>query len=143
MSTAAGSALDRPLIRLADLTGPDAIEVGATVRAYLQQTELEKSLQEHGAAPDPVPPLPERYLREVEDPAAAYAAHRVRVALLGARVVGVVVLSMPRRGGGGQAPVGGACGARSRGGFGAAGRHPRRCGRSRCRAGAAVGVGLA
>ncbi|GEC76270.1 GNAT family N-acetyltransferase [Microbacterium maritypicum] len=93
-STAAGSALDRPLIRLADLTGPDAIEVGAAVRAYLQQTELEKSLQEHGAAPDPVPPLPERYLREVEDPAAAYAAHRVRVALLGARVVGVVVLSV-------------------------------------------------
>ncbi len=58
------------------------------------RTELEKSLQEHGAAPDPVPPLPECYLREVEDPAAAYAAHRVRVALLGARVVGVVVLSV-------------------------------------------------
>lgn len=94
VSTAAGSGFDRPLIRLADLTGPDAIEVGAAVRAYLQQTELEKSLQEHGSAPDPVPPLPERYLREVEDPAAAYAAHRVRVALLGARVVGVVVLSV-------------------------------------------------
>ncbi len=81
------------MIRLADLTGPDALEVGAAVRAYLQQTELEKSLQEHGSGLDSAVPLPGRYLREVEDPAAAYSEHRVRVAQLDCRIVGVVVLS--------------------------------------------------
>jgi ribosomal protein S18 acetylase RimI-like enzyme len=94
MSADVGSAAERPLIRLADLTGPDALEVGAAVRAYLQQTELEKSLQEPGDALDSVVSLPERYLREVEDPAAAYAEHRVWLAQLGVRIVGVVVLSV-------------------------------------------------
>lgn len=82
------------MIRVADLTGPDAIAVGSAVREYLQQTELEKSLQENGTALDPTASLPERYLREVEDPGAAYAEHRVHVAQLGDRVVGVVVLSV-------------------------------------------------
>jgi GNAT superfamily N-acetyltransferase len=84
---------DRPVIREADLSGPDAIEVGAAVRAYLQQTEREKSRQERGAAPDPEAALPDRYLREVDDPSAVYAGLRVLVAQLADRVVGVVVLS--------------------------------------------------
>ncbi|MDF2507663.1 MAG: hypothetical protein K0Q52_1522 [Microbacterium sp.] len=83
---------ERPVIRAADLTGPDAIVVGAAVGAYLQQTELEKR-QQTGAVPDPAAPLPERYRREVEDPAAAYAGHRVLIAQLADRSVGVVVLS--------------------------------------------------
>jgi len=94
MSADAGSTADRPLIRLADLMGPDAVEVGAAVRTYLQQTESEKHLQEHGSILEPDVPLPDRYLREVDDPAAAYAEHRVRVAQLGDRIVGVVVLSV-------------------------------------------------
>ncbi|WP_262003297.1 GNAT family N-acetyltransferase [Microbacterium sp. Mcb102] len=84
--------LERPVIRVADLTGPDAIEVGSAVRAYLLQTELEKHQQER-TVPDPAAPLPERYRREVETPAAAYAGHRVLLAQLEERVVGVVVLS--------------------------------------------------
>ena len=94
VSAEPGSGLDRPSIRLADLTGPDALEVGAAVRAYLLQTEREKSLQEHGSERDPAVPLPDRYLREVDDPAEAYAAHRVRVAQFDERIVGVVVLSV-------------------------------------------------
>lgn len=82
------------MIRLADLSGTDAHEVGAAVRAYLLQTEREKSRQEGGSAPDPSQALPERYRREIDDPAAAYAGHHVRVAQLGDRVVGVVVLSV-------------------------------------------------
>jgi ribosomal protein S18 acetylase RimI-like enzyme len=93
VSAERGAEGERPLIRTADLEGPDALEVGAAVRAYLQQTEFEKSLQEPGPEPDAAAPLPERYVREVVDPAAAYAGHRVRVAQLGGRVVGVVVLS--------------------------------------------------
>lgn len=81
------------MIRLADLSGDDALEVGAAVRAYLLQTEREKSQQQDGA-PDAPAPFPERYRREVEDPAATYADHRVRVAQLGERIVGVVVLSV-------------------------------------------------
>jgi len=97
VSAEARSEADRPLIRLADLAGPDALEVGAAVRAYLLQTEREKSLHEHGSERDPAVPLPDRYLREVDDPAAAYSEHRVRVAQLGERVVGVVVLSVRDR----------------------------------------------
>lgn len=96
MSAAGGEKAERPHVRPADLAGPDALAVGAAVRAYLQQTESEKSLHVRGAAPDA--PLPDRYLREVDDPAAAYAGHRVRVAQLDERIVGVVVLS-PRDGG--------------------------------------------
>lgn len=93
MSAERGAPVQRPLIRAADLAGPDALEVGAAVRDYLQQTEFEKSLQEPGSAHDPAAPLPERYLSEVDDPAAAYAGHRVHVAQFDGRVVGVVVLS--------------------------------------------------
>ncbi|MFB8189769.1 GNAT family N-acetyltransferase [Microbacterium sp. NPDC055988] len=77
---------------MADLTGPDAIAVGSAVREYLQQTELEKRLQE-GMVSESAAPLPDRYLPEVEDPAAAYAGHRVLIAQIRERVVGVVVLS--------------------------------------------------
>ncbi|MFC7944397.1 GNAT family N-acetyltransferase [Microbacterium oxydans] len=94
MSVALGPEADRPVIRLADLSGADAHEVGAAVRAYLLQTEREKRQQEGGSAPDPSGALPERYRREIDDPSAAYAGHRVRVAQLGDRVVGVVVLSV-------------------------------------------------
>ncbi|KJL22574.1 Mycothiol acetyltransferase [Microbacterium oxydans] len=94
VAVSAGSGAGRPLIRLADLTGPDAPEVGAAVRAYLLQTEREKSQQEGGSEPDPSGALPERYRCEVDDPSAAYAGHRVRVAQLGESVVGVVVLSV-------------------------------------------------
>ncbi|MGV2900545.1 GNAT family N-acetyltransferase [Microbacterium sp. AGC62] len=92
MSVDAHRPLERPVIRVADLTGPDAIEVGSAVRAYLLQTELEKHQQEE-TVPDPDAPLPERYRREVETPAAAYAGHRVLLAQFEERVVGVVVLS--------------------------------------------------
>lgn len=92
MSIDAHEVGDRPLIRAADLSGSDADEVGAAVRAYLQQTEREKLQQGGVLAPD-VPTLPEHYLREVEDPAAAYAGHLVLVAELADRIVGVVVLA--------------------------------------------------
>ncbi|WP_208617672.1 GNAT family N-acetyltransferase [Microbacterium oxydans] len=92
MSAGTQGPLERPVVRVADLTGPDAIEVGSAVRAYLLQTELEKHQQE-GAVPDPAAPLPERYRREVEDPSAAYAGYRVLIAQLAERVVGVVVLT--------------------------------------------------
>lgn len=93
MSVDAEEAVPRPLIRLADLDGPDAIEVGAAVRAYLRQTEFEKMRHVQGAAPDPAAPLPDRYLREVDDPAGAYAGCRVLLAELDGRVIGVVVHS--------------------------------------------------
>jgi ribosomal protein S18 acetylase RimI-like enzyme len=92
VSVGAHGPLERPVIRVADLTGADAVEVGSAVRAYLQQTEFEKRQQE-GVVPDPDAPLPERYLREVDDPSVAYAGHRVLIAQLQDRVVGVVVLS--------------------------------------------------
>ncbi|WP_212743075.1 GNAT family N-acetyltransferase [Microbacterium sp. O] len=94
MSVALGPEADRPVIRLADLSGADAHEVRAAVRAYLLQTEREKRQQEGSSAPDPSGALPERYRREIDHPSAAYAGHRVRVAQLGDRVVGVVVLSV-------------------------------------------------
>lgn len=97
MSAEARSEADRPLIRLADLAGPDALEVGAAVRAYLLQTEREKNLHGQGSTPDSAAPLPERYLFEVQDPAAAYDGCRVHVAQLGERVVGIVVLSVRDR----------------------------------------------
>lgn len=93
MSSADGSAVSRPLIRSADLTGPDALEVGAAVRAYLEQTGLEKNQHIPSPVRDTAALLPDRYLREVEDPALAYAEHRVLVAQLDGSVVGVVVLS--------------------------------------------------
>lgn len=92
VSAGAHGPLERPVIRVADLTGPDAIEVGSAVRAYLLQTELEKHQQEE-TVPDPAAPLPERYRREVETPAAAYDGHRILLAQLEERLAGVVVLS--------------------------------------------------
>jgi ribosomal protein S18 acetylase RimI-like enzyme len=83
---------ERPVIRAADLTGPEALEVGPAVCAYLQQTELEKA-QQQGAELDPAAPLPERYRREADDPATGYVGHRVLIAELAERVVGVVVLA--------------------------------------------------
>ena len=97
VSAEARSGADSPLIRLADLAGSDALEVGAAVRAYLLQTEREKNQQDQGSASDSAAPLPERYLFEVQDPAVAYDGCRVHVAGLGGRVVGVVVLSVRDR----------------------------------------------
>ena len=97
MSAETPAANGRSLVREADLTGPDAIEVGAAVRAYLEQTEREKRQLDQGAALDGAVALPDRYLPEIDDPAAAYAGHRVLVAQLGDRIVGVVVLAVRDR----------------------------------------------
>lgn len=85
---------DHPLIRRADLAGPDAAAVSAAVGAYLRQTEAEKHreglvsvlLGESDA-------LPERYRAEVDDPATAYAGFDVLVADVDGAVAGVVVAS--------------------------------------------------
>lgn len=75
-------------VRPADLSGEDAVFVGAAVRAYLEQTEIEKAA-EH--VPGASGSLPERYLPEVEDPRAAYAGYAVLVAEVGGAAAGVVV----------------------------------------------------
>ncbi|WP_378145978.1 GNAT family N-acetyltransferase [Cnuibacter sp. UC19_7] len=78
-------------IRSADLAGGDAAAVGALVEAYLRQTEQEKA--ERGLA-EPVDfdgALPPRYAAEVTDPARAFDADDVLLAVDDDRAVGVVV----------------------------------------------------
>lgn len=77
-------------VRTADLSGADAAAVGRLVAAYLLQTEQEKAAQ-LGEAPF-VGVLPERYRREVDDPAAAYAGAEVLVADAGTGPTGVITV---------------------------------------------------
>lgn len=79
-----------PIVRLADLSGPDAESVSRLVRAYLIQTEREKAAYLGSASADT--DLPERYLLEVEHPARAYEGATVYVAELGNSPVGVVIV---------------------------------------------------
>ena len=81
---------DSPLIRLADLAGPDCVAVSHLVEAYLIQTEREKADQLGGTFTGP--DLPERYRREIKDPATAYANATVYIAELFDLPVGVVVV---------------------------------------------------
>jgi len=64
----------------------DTAAVGALVGAYLRQTEAEKA--ERGLAADT---FPDRYAREIDDPATAFAGRRVHVAALDEEDVGLVV----------------------------------------------------
>ncbi|MDQ1130993.1 GNAT family N-acetyltransferase [Microbacterium sp. SORGH_AS_0888] len=84
--------LETPSVRVrsADLTGPDGASVSRLVEAYLIQTELEKATRtgETGT----IARLPERYRREVEDPACAYEGATVYLAELGDAPIGVVVV---------------------------------------------------
>ena len=82
-----------PVIRPADLSGPDAVVVSAAVGAYLRQTEAEK--RREGLAPrhDGGDALPGRYRAEVDDPAAAYAGFPVLLADVDQVTMGVVVLA--------------------------------------------------
>ena len=82
-----------PVIRPADLSGPDAAAVSAAVGAYLRQTEAEK--RREGVVPrhDGAAELPERYRAEVDDSAAAYAGFHVLLADVDEVTVGVVVVA--------------------------------------------------
>ncbi|MGW9112689.1 GNAT family N-acetyltransferase [Microbacterium sp. NPDC055683] len=66
----------------------DFVAVGALVGAYLRQTEAEKAA--HGLAAAGAP-LPDRYAREVADPADAFAGMTVLLAEADGAPVGVVV----------------------------------------------------
>ncbi|WP_345801685.1 GNAT family N-acetyltransferase [Microbacterium sp. AZCO] len=83
-------------VRRADLTGVDAITVGRLVKAYLVQTELEKSQRLATGIPDS--DLPRRYAEEVEDPERAYANAQVLLAELDGTSVGVVVVQQTGNG---------------------------------------------
>jgi ribosomal protein S18 acetylase RimI-like enzyme len=82
--------LNSPSIRLADLAGPDCVTESHLVEAYLIQTEREKTNQ--FGETFTVPDLPERYTREIEDRATAYANATVHIAKLFDSPVGVVVV---------------------------------------------------
>ncbi|GGM50349.1 GNAT family N-acetyltransferase [Microbacterium saperdae] len=77
-------------IREADMTGPDAAIVGDLVGTYLRQTEEEKAQRGYGTSA--ADPLPDRYRREVEEPASAYRGHRVYLAEVDGRAAGVVIV---------------------------------------------------
>ncbi|WP_030149669.1 GNAT family N-acetyltransferase [Mycetocola saprophilus] len=81
-------------IREADPTGPDAPVISALLRAYLQQTEREKRVHAGEDAPEnlDVTVLPEKYQREVDQPAVALANSRILLAEKLGRPVGIVVL---------------------------------------------------
>jgi len=66
----------------------DAAAVSALVGAYLRQTEAEKG--ERGLAADI---FPERYAREIYDPAAAFAGRHALIATVDGADVGLVVSS--------------------------------------------------
>jgi len=68
----------------------DAATVSALVGSYLRQTEDEKA--ERGLAPADVP-LPDRYAREIADPAAVFADRRVLLASVDDIDCGVVVVT--------------------------------------------------
>lgn len=84
----------RPVIRRADLAGPDAATVSAALGEYLRQTEAEKHREGLSSLPDgESAALPERYRAEVDDPASAYAGFHVLVADIDDAVAGVVVVA--------------------------------------------------
>jgi GNAT superfamily N-acetyltransferase len=64
----------------------DTAAVGALVGAYLHQTEAEKAERELTADA-----FPERYAREIDDPASAFAGRRIYVAAIEGQDVGLVV----------------------------------------------------
>ncbi|WP_136056178.1 GNAT family N-acetyltransferase [Microbacterium sp. K24] len=89
---------DHPVIRRAELFGPDGVSVSAAVGEYLRQTEAEK--RREGISSEPLGKsgaLPEHYRAEVDDPVAAYDDFDVLVADVDGVVVGVVVVA-PRGG---------------------------------------------
>ncbi|MFS0718454.1 GNAT family N-acetyltransferase [Arthrobacter sp. 1P04PC] len=77
-------------VRTADLDGPDAAAVGRLVAAYLVETEREKAARLGGPPFSGV--LPERYRREVENPARAYSGAAVLVADSGYGPAGVITV---------------------------------------------------
>ncbi|WP_435743227.1 GNAT family N-acetyltransferase [Microbacterium sp. PMB16] len=82
-----------PVIRRADLSGPDAADVSAAVGEYLRQTEVEKSAEGLAPVRDDDERLPERYRNEVDDPAGAYDGFLVMIAHIDDLVAGVVVVA--------------------------------------------------
>lgn len=83
-------------VRSADLAGVDAVVVGRLVKAYLLQTENEKSQRLAIGFADS--DLPRRYAQEVEHPARAYENAQVLLAELDSSSVGVVVVQHSRDG---------------------------------------------
>lgn len=81
----------QPIVRRADLAGPDAAAVAGLVRAYLVQTEREKA-EQLGAGHSGGGALPERYLEEVDRPERAYENAIVHLAEVGTSPTGVVVV---------------------------------------------------
>ena len=81
-----------PVVRDADLDGPDATAVAELVGAYLRQTEREKAVHLAGSSPDVDAALPATYLAEVSDPRSAYAGCSVHLAELDDVAAGVVVV---------------------------------------------------
>ncbi|MFN3949463.1 GNAT family N-acetyltransferase [Microbacterium sp.] len=67
----------------------DAGAVSALVADYLRQTEAEKG--DHGLVA-PHAPLPDRYAREIDDPASVFAARRVLLGSVDGVDCGVVVV---------------------------------------------------
>ncbi|PPK94600.1 acetyltransferase (GNAT) family protein [Kineococcus xinjiangensis] len=82
---------DRPVEVLRWYPGsPRTADLTVLLTGYHLRTEAEK-----GDAPDGVAGLPERYRREVLDPAAAYAGCTVVLAAVAGRAVACVVLTAP------------------------------------------------
>ena len=75
-------------VRVADLSGTDAVAVGQLVGAYLLQTEREKVDNLHGRATE----LSEVYRAEIDNPARSYEHATVYLAELVGRPVGVIVV---------------------------------------------------
>lgn len=82
-----------PVIRRADLSGPDAEAVAAAVGDYFWQTEAEKRREGIPSEANDDGTLPERYRAEVDDPATAYQGFHVLLADVDDVVAGVVVVA--------------------------------------------------
>ncbi|WP_183086150.1 GNAT family N-acetyltransferase [Mycetocola tolaasinivorans] len=81
-------------IRFAAENGSDTSAIGALLRAYLEQTEREKHAHGIGDAREHRSDtgLPQKYLPEVTDPAAAFANARILLAQRAGAAVGIVIL---------------------------------------------------
>lgn len=90
-------------IRVRESTWDDAdtTAVSELVRTYLLQTETEKLEQGQAESPAPLPSLPTRYARELEDPNAAYADCTTLLAMTEQGTVGVVIVRID----GGEAEI--------------------------------------
>lgn len=79
--------MTRATVRAGDLSGPDAAVVSALLARYHAQTEAEKI--EHGLVA--AGPLPQRYQREIDDPASVFTGATVLLADVDGVSVGMLV----------------------------------------------------